>query len=62
MSRTILILFTGLGRGWGVCGGKLQRNVSYEGGGESRPRQCLGLWGEAGGGVLAALGLGGQPR
>ena len=32
--------------GWG---GKLQRNVSYEGGGESRPRQCLGLWGEAGG-------------
>lgn len=28
---------------------KLQRNVRYEGGGESRPRQCLGLWGEAGG-------------
>lgn len=47
-----------------VCslGGKLQRNSSYEGGGESRPRQCMGLWGEAGGGVLAALGLGGQPR
>lgn len=60
MSRTMQILFAALCWGGGV---KLQRNVRYEGGGESRPRQCLGLWGEAGGeGVLAALGLGGQPR